>query len=124
MPRRSSKQSAAVTRRRNAVAINQLAAQVAALKRRDWGPEQCSHQLMVSSVGDYSKVSDNDMTVHLPESFNWTTNKMVRDIEVQRNMPLLFDVSKQLRLRQLEGRHPRCHHRARRLLDPQGRQRV
>ena len=92
-PRKTAKQSAAVTRRRNAMAINQLAAQVAALKRRDWGPIQCSHQLMTSSAGQYEYVYDNDKTNYLPDDFNWTNRKMIRDIEVERNRPLLFDVN-------------------------------
>eukprot|EP00908_Phaeocystis_cordata_P015760 Transcript_26936.p2 GENE.Transcript_26936~~Transcript_26936.p2 ORF type:complete len:212 (-),score=6.85 Transcript_26936:134-769(-) len=92
-PRRTRQQSATLTRRRNAMAINQLAAQVAALKRRDWGPVQCSHQLMTESAGEYDRITDNGIAVNVPDPPNWSTNPMIRDIEVQRNMPLLFDVN-------------------------------
>jgi hypothetical protein len=48
---------------------------------------------MTSSCGEYDVIDDQDLTVHLPEDFKWTTTKMVRDVEVVRNMPLLFDVN-------------------------------
>ena len=92
-PRKTSKQAATLTRRRNALAINSLARQVASLKRRDWGPVQTSHQLLTESAGEYDKITDNGIMVNVPNPPNWSQHPMIRDIEVQKNMPLLFDVN-------------------------------
>ena len=75
------------------MAINQLAAQVAALKRRDWGPVQCSHQLMVECAGEYNRITEAGLKVNVPDPPNWSQHKMIRECEIRRDMPLLFDVN-------------------------------
>ena len=78
--------------RSNALAINQLARQVAHLKRRDWGPVQVNQQVMTEATARFDLL-DVDEKRGLPVNLDWGRNKHPTEIEVSYEKPLLFDVN-------------------------------